>query len=99
MSNHLDTVYFGAAIERTPDVLALQEQICTEHRLVPRGELHLTLGFVGKLTQDVWSGFDRTYSTRSSPPQAAGSESKIVSESVHGCPHGLRNETWRSPYM
>src|SRR5215467_2665347 len=39
------------------------------------------------------------YSTRSSPPQSAGSESKIVSESVHGCPHGSRNEHWRSPYM
>jgi hypothetical protein len=38
-------------------------------------------------------------STRSSPPQSAGSESKIVSESVHGCPHGSRNEHWRSPYM
>ena len=26
-------------------------------------------------------------STKSSPPQLDGSESKIVSESVHGCPH------------
>src|SRR5438093_13700975 len=39
-----------------------------------------------------------TYSTRSSPPQSTGSESKIVSESVHGCPHGSRNAHWRSPY-
>jgi hypothetical protein len=31
-------------------------------------------------------------STRSSPPQSDGSESKIVSESVHGRPHGSRNE-------
>ncbi len=44
------------------------------------------------------SGFDRTYSTRSLPPQSAGLESKIVSESVHECPHGSRNEHWRSPY-
>ena len=52
MSNRLDTVYFGAAIERTPDVLALQEQICKEYELIPREELHMTLGFLGKLTQD-----------------------------------------------
>jgi hypothetical protein len=32
------------------------------------------------------------HSTKSSPPQSDGSESKIVSESVHGCPHGSRNE-------
>ena len=67
MSNHLDTVYFGAAIERTPDVLALQEQICTEYGLVPRGELHLTLGFVGKLTQDQLDALARRI-TEESPP-------------------------------
>jgi hypothetical protein len=32
------------------------------------------------------------HSTKSSPPQSDGSESKIVSESVHGRPHGSTNE-------
>ena len=52
MNNRLDTVYLGAAIERTPDLLARQQQICAEYELIPREELHMTLGFLGKLSQD-----------------------------------------------
>ena len=44
-------VYVGLAVERPP-LAALQEEVCSRFGLVPRPELHVTLGFVGEAERE-----------------------------------------------
>jgi 2'-5' RNA ligase len=48
--NVYKTVYLSLAIPLTNDLHAIQQQVCERYDLIPRSEMHLTIGFLGETT-------------------------------------------------